>query len=295
MKDALTTHTLTEQFTSVIFAKKISTTTQTPVVSYTHRDKYSIFGMVTSGECKVEIDFKTYSLKDGDVIYVGPGQVHSLINIHNAEAYLLFIDTHSISISARYTLEEYTLRQTILHPSSQQRDEMQHLFEILVNRIAYHDSGEDTKAATNDTAHRPDTSPVVQHTANAISEIAAEIATHNIPTQSADKRYIKIVLALKHRLVQHDAIDRRPSNHAAALNISTTYLNEAVHYVTGTSASRFIANEVLVRAKRRLVYTPASIKEIAETLGFDDSAYFTRFFTKAEGISPATYRKKYLE
>ena len=171
---------------------------------------------------------------------------------------------------------------------------MQCLFEMLVNRIAYHGSDESMNADTNGVIHKPDTCPATRHMADAITEIVAEIAKHNTPAHTVDKRYTQIVSALKNRLVQHDAIDRRPSNHAAALNISTSYLNEAVRNVTGTSASRFIANEVLVRAKRHLVYTSASIKEIAGQLGFEDSSYFTRFFTKAEGISPVYYRKRYL-
>jgi AraC-like DNA-binding protein len=50
-----------------------------------------------------------------------------------------------------------------------------------------------------------------------------------------------------------------------------------------------------LRAKRMLIYTSLNIKEIAINLGFDDYAYFTRLFTKATGLSPTSYRKKYLE
>ena len=44
-----------------------------------------------------------------------------------------------------------------------------------------------------------------------------------------------------------------------------------------------------------LLYTSLNIKEIAINLGFDDYAYFTRLFTKVTGLSPTSYRKKYLE
>ena len=43
-----------------------------------------------------------------------------------------------------------------------------------------------------------------------------------------------------------------------------------------------------------LVYTQQQIGEIARTLGFDDCAYFTRLFTKRTGMSPTSYREKYL-
>ena len=45
-------------------------------------------------------------------------------------------------------------------------------------------------------------------------------------------------------------------------------------------------------AKRDLAYTWNSVSEVAFGLGFNDTAYFSRFFSKRVGISPAAYRKK---
>lgn len=84
-------------------------------------------------------------------------------------------------------------------------------------------------------------------------------------------------------------------HYAAALHISPVYLNEVVKNVTGESVGRYIRNEIVLRAKRMLVYTTRNIGEIACELGFDDYAYFTRLFTKQTGMNPTAYRKKYLE
>ena len=53
--------------------------------------------------------------------------------------------------------------------------------------------------------------------------------------------------------------------------------------------------ELVLPAKRMLVYSAKSIKEISVELGIEDYAYFTRLFTKAVGINPSAYRKNYLE
>jgi AraC-like DNA-binding protein len=45
-----------------------------------------------------------------------------------------------------------------------------------------------------------------------------------------------------------------------------------------------------LEAKRQLCYTSQSIKEIAYDLGFEDSAYFSRFFKKSTQVSPIDYR-----
>jgi AraC family transcriptional activator of pobA len=47
---------------------------------------------------------------------------------------------------------------------------------------------------------------------------------------------------------------------------------------------------ILLEAKRQLRYTSASVSEIAYALGFEDPAYFTRFFSQRTGVSPRAFR-----
>ena len=44
-------------------------------------------------------------------------------------------------------------------------------------------------------------------------------------------------------------------------------------------------------AQRELIYTNASIKQIADGLGFEDESYFGRFFRKQTGFRPTEFRK----
>jgi AraC family transcriptional activator of pobA len=48
----------------------------------------------------------------------------------------------------------------------------------------------------------------------------------------------------------------------------------------------------MLEAKRNLVYTNLTIKTVAETLGFSDPAYFTRFFKRQAGLSPKEFRQQ---
>jgi AraC family transcriptional activator of pobA len=47
---------------------------------------------------------------------------------------------------------------------------------------------------------------------------------------------------------------------------------------------------ILLEAKRQLRYTDVSVSEIGYALGFDDPAYFTRFFSQRTGTSPRAFR-----
>lgn len=58
------------------------------------------------------------------------------------------------------------------------------------------------------------------------------------------------------------------------------------------SPLRIIHERLEAEAKRLLLYTPKSAKEIAEILGFEDLASFSRFFKKMTGESISEYRKR---
>ena len=47
---------------------------------------------------------------------------------------------------------------------------------------------------------------------------------------------------------------------------------------------------VVHEAQRELVYSSLSVKQIAAELGFDDEAYFGRFFRKQTGFRPTDFR-----
>ncbi len=51
-----------------------------------------------------------------------------------------------------------------------------------------------------------------------------------------------------------------------------------------------IQERIILEAKRLLMYTDKSAKEIAYDLGYNDAAYFRNFFKKQSGLSPSDFR-----
>ncbi|HEY4289908.1 MAG TPA: helix-turn-helix domain-containing protein [Puia sp.] len=56
-----------------------------------------------------------------------------------------------------------------------------------------------------------------------------------------------------------------------------------------------IQERILLEAKRLLIFTEKSAKEIAFELGFEDAAYFSNFFKKHYKLSPLDFRNKKTE
>lgn len=55
-----------------------------------------------------------------------------------------------------------------------------------------------------------------------------------------------------------------------------------------------IKNRILLEAKRLLVHTNLTAKEVAYELGYEDPAYFSRLFMQKSGETPSAFRAKFL-
>jgi AraC-like DNA-binding protein len=105
-------------------------------------------------------------------------------------------------------------------------------------------------------------------------------------------RFEDITREFKTALEKHYQSAKNPSEYAARLNLSPSYLNECVKATTGKSVSSHIQQRVVLEAKRLLYHSGKSVKEISGELGYDDYSYFTRLFTKVVGMTPIAFRDK---
>ena len=88
---------------------------------------------------------------------------------------------------------------------------------------------------------------------------------------------------------------RRVSDYAAELGVSHTHLNRVCREVFGQPPLALIEQRLALEARRQLLFTTLSIKQIGAQLGYDDPAYFTRFITRLFGASPAKLRRQMLD
>lgn len=101
-------------------------------------------------------------------------------------------------------------------------------------------------------------------------------------------------LAARYRaLVEiHFSKPLRIVDYAERLCVSHERLRQACMRSTVNSPLQLLNARRLLEAKRSLLYTDISVGLIAQYCGFDDPAYFSRFFARATGKSPLQYRKQ---
>ena len=79
---------------------------------------------------------------------------------------------------------------------------------------------------------------------------------------------------------------------ARSCQCSESYLNALFNRYYGKSVSRYLTELRLSLARRLLLHSPLSTKEICEACGYSRSNYFCRVFRQEHGCSPKVFRMK---
>ena len=100
--------------------------------------------------------------------------------------------------------------------------------------------------------------------------------------------------AFKRLVEAHFREARELDFYADKLGLSLTQLHRVCRQAFGQAPLALIHQRLQLEAERELVYTQLSVKEIGWLLGFQDPAYFSRFFAKRTGLSPQAWRAQRL-
>jgi AraC-like DNA-binding protein len=80
------------------------------------------------------------------------------------------------------------------------------------------------------------------------------------------------------------------SYYASELGVSPRKLGDIVKLYTGKYASDVIDDRLIAEAKRLLLFSDLTVKEIAFELGFEEHSYFTKVFKKLTGKTPSDFK-----
>ena len=252
-------------------------------VTYAHQDDYYIFGLMEKGQATYELDFSQRTIYPGQLLLIQPGQVHKFGSSQFYEGFALIVDSSYVDKCYTCLFQDVAFSGIEVDVPSECQLELRMLFDLIRKYIPLSESEADKR----ETYQR-----IARSLAEAFVGLVAACATSALSlSDRKENRRLEIVRTLNQLLNEHIAINRSPSFYAGLMHISPVYLNEVINDICGVSTSQYIRNMFILNAKRLLAYTSLSVKEIAAQLGVDDSAYLSRIFTSAVGVSPVKFRQ----
>lgn len=247
----------------------------------THQDDYYIFIVMESGNAKILLDFEEYEIGENEIFCIPPRQVHSPANQYkNIDCSFLAVDSLLVRNEHKEIFDSLYVKRRKVKVNESIAAELKYFFSAIHSRLH----------KEKQTTERLILHDLISSYVGIIAQAHREEMMISINNQAT-----RIVSRFKTLLSEEYELLKRPSHYAERLNISSAYLNECVKKITGMTVGEWIHNEIALQAKRLLVYTNFSVKEIAQQLGYEDCAYFTRLFTKVAKISPTAFRKEYFK
>ncbi len=253
-------------------------------VTIPHRhDHYCCF-VLERGSVHFSIDFQTIDLDRPGLLISCPGQVHHLNYATQAQGWILAIDPALLDQNARHPIDQTLSRIIVMDLTDSQLTWLVRILQLIHAQVL------EQKSECFQIS-------ILHHLLNAFFYQAASIfhVEEERRIQEYSLRSVEISKTFQKLVKEHFLILKKPADYAARMNLTVSYLNDTVKFITGFSSTYLIQQEVIHEAQRRLFYTHQSIKEIAYALGYDDCKYFTRLFGKTVGLSPTQFRKKHIQ
>jgi AraC family transcriptional activator of pobA len=250
-----------------------------------HRHTYYEICIFVNGAGNHMIDFNTFPIKSYSIHFLTPGQVHLISREENYHGFLIVFSREFYSLG----LQDEDLLMTLPFFNSNtpepilnlKHDEFLELLDIIEYlRIDY----------KRDSEIREDVLRSYLH----IFLLKCRFFYNRNYFGNEMVKDPKFILVNRFRkLVEQYFKDiHLVKEYADKLNESPAHLNKIVKSITGENASEVIIKRIILEAKRLLIYTDLSNKEISFEINYDDPSYFSRLFRKKVGMSPSEFRSQ---
>lgn len=221
-----------------------------------------------------EVDFQTYTFEHEQALFLSPNQYFRVLHGE--------LDVFTISLSSLLNTPDST-------PHDQQaRVLFDHVIEVGSVKITPYASDVFNQLKSNkaDSRKNPSTDLIKR---------SVELWLAQQPFGKISPDELDVVFDLKGLIDRY--FKKQPDTNFYADNLKIK--QRELYKITKTGLDRTLpqlqAQRVLLEAERNLFFTTKSSKEITYDLGFNDPAYFNRFFKQNTGLTTMEFRQRYHE
>ena len=247
-----------------------------------HRHSYFELFIFEKGGGSHFIDFVEHEIKDLSVHIVFPQQIHLVKRTETAKGFVVICSKDFVNLLGKYFIAQMT-ENFYHHPGLQFEPKD---FSAILNIVAILQEESKSDSILSSGLIQNYTAIFLTHCLRNTQHIlpaATTQANYNLHEWETFKKFSAL-------LDTHFLDKATVSYYAEQLAMTTKVLNNCVKKVSGKTCVELLQEKTLTEAKRLMLYTDESIKEIAYKLNFKDSSYFTRFFTRQEGRTPKDFK-----
>jgi len=248
-----------------------------------HRHDYYTIIFIEQGQGTHFIDFTEYEIADRSIFFIMPGQMHQVILTSEPTGWIItFTEEFLIanSIPDKMINDIYLFNDYGQSPPLPINENDMPVYKNLILQMAHFEKSLET------------------YTQEAVGSLVKVFLiqgnNHCSLRKSNNPQLVEtsnhILRTFKQLLNKKYATDHMVSNYADELAVTSDYLNKTVKNLTGKSAKDHIQSKLITEAKRSLLFSNISNKELAYELGFEESAHFNNFFKKTTGQTPSEFR-----
>ncbi len=256
-------------------------------VSYPHRHDFFEVLYLTKGSGNHVIDSSQYKIEPPCVFYMSPGQAHKIEFSSDIEGYLFIFaaEFYLFDKNNQNRLLEFPFFFNIHqdNPPLQLYDDsdcefLKQLFKKGIQEVAKEDGGNvDLLRSILDT--------ILNYTSG----------LYTIEEQGVSSGRGHLLVKRFFQLVEENYQNNLSVNqYADLLAITANHLTQTVKQLTGRTSNEVIQSKQILEIKRLLIHTSLTVTQIADQLNFADQSYFTKFFKKSIGVTPAKFRAEFV-
>lgn len=248
-----------------------------------HRHAYYAIMFIEKGTGIHYVDFNEYKVEDGSIFFVQPQQMHQLLFFSPPVGRIILFTEDFLMANAipdKLINDIYLFNEYGISPPIQVDEKKMPVYLNILSQMAYF-----TQSIENFT-----TEAFGSLLRLFLIQCNSQCTTVKMQNTQLVEGGNHLIRPFKQLLEKRFATDHMVSDYAAELAVTSDYLNKTLKSLTGVSAKDHIQNKLIIEAKRSLIFSDISNKELAFYLGFEEPAHFNNFFKKMTGITPTEFR-----
>lgn len=251
-----------------------------------HRHNGNQIFLFTKGGGDHMIDFNYYPIVDNTIQFISEDQIHSLNSIDGTEGYVIVFTKEVVVLNSgdKFLFNDLPFfnksRPPVLNPTKEEFAELEAMISIMLNEYSKESSYKENILGSYISIFLLKCKSIFSET--------AEFKKADTASQTLHKNFFNL-------LEEHFIEYHKVNEYADLLNVTPNHLSETIKKVTGKTAGDIIHERLILEAKRRLLHSSITAKELAYALNFNDPSYFSRFFKANTNLSPEGFRKEIRE